>query len=94
MLMRLFAFFESFVEPFPKGPVSRPPNKLLPFLWHYSRDVWPWLLILASLTALISILEVSLFNYLGNGSKMKYIHLIIRKPTITEIEPLTEITQK
>lgn len=64
--MRLFTFFESFVEPFPKGPAARPPNKLFPFLWHYSRDIWPWLLILASLTALISILEVSLFNYLGN----------------------------
>lgn len=64
--MRLFSIFESFVEPFPKEPAARPPNKLLPFLWHYSRDLWVWLLVMALLTALISILEVSLFNYLGN----------------------------
>ena len=63
---RLYTFFESFVDPFPGGEVTKPPNKLVPFLWHYSRDIWPWLLLLASLTALISILEVSLFNYLGN----------------------------
>jgi len=62
----IYSFFESFVAPFPKAPPSRPPNKLLPFLWHYSRDLWPWLLIMALLTAAISILEVSLFNYLGN----------------------------
>lgn len=64
--MRLFTFFESFIKPFPSGQVTKPPNKLLPFLWHYSREIWPWLACLAVLTALISILEVSLFNYLGN----------------------------
>lgn len=64
--MRLFSFFESFVAPFPTALDKRPPNKLLPFLWHYSRDLWSWLLLMALLTAVISILEVSLFNYLGN----------------------------
>ena len=64
--MRLFSLFESFVEPFPEEPATRPPDKLLPFLWHYSRSIWPWLLVMAVLTALISILEVSLFGYLGN----------------------------
>ncbi len=64
--MRLFSLFESFVEPFPEEPATRPPSKLIPFLWHYSRSVWPWLLTMAVLTAIISILEVSLFGYLGN----------------------------
>jgi len=64
--MRIFSFFESFIEPFPDAPATRPPSTLLPFLWHYSRSVWPWLLTMSLLTALISILEVSLFNYLGN----------------------------
>jgi len=64
--MRLFSFFESFVDPFPKTRVVRPPKELIPFLWHYSRDLWPWLLVMALLTSLISILEVSLFNYLGS----------------------------
>lgn len=65
-LKRVFTYFESFIQPFPAAPVTKPPKKLFPFLWHYSRDVWPWLVVLASLTALISILEVSLFGYLGN----------------------------
>jgi len=64
--VRLFSLFESFVDPFPEEPATRPPAKLLPFLWHYSRRIWPWLLTMALLTALISILEVSLFGYLGN----------------------------
>jgi len=64
--MGLFSFFESLVEPFPAAPALRPPDKLVPFLWHYSKDVWPWLLVMAGFTALISILEVSLFGYLGN----------------------------
>jgi len=64
--MRLFSFFESLVEPFPVHEATRPPEKLVPFLWHYSRSIWPWLLAMAVLAALISILEVSLFNYLGN----------------------------
>ena len=64
--MRLFSLFESFVEPFPTVPATRPPSTLVPFLWHYSRSIWPWLLTMALLTALISILEVSLFSYLGN----------------------------
>ncbi len=63
---RIFSFFESFVAPFPQAPATRPPGKLIPFIWHYSRDIWPWLLVMALLTALLSILEVSLFNYLGN----------------------------
>jgi len=64
--MRIFSFFESFVEPFPNAAATRPPSKLVPFVWHYSRAIWPWLLVMALLTALLSILEVSLFNYLGN----------------------------
>lgn len=64
--MRLFSFFESLVKPFPQTPLVRPPDKLIPFLWYYSRDLWPWLLALALLTAVISILEISLYNYLGS----------------------------
>ncbi len=64
--MRIFAFFESFIPPFPDAPATRPPSTLAPFLWHYSKNVWPWLLTMSLLTAVISILEVSLFNYLGN----------------------------
>ena len=65
-MLRLFRYFEGFVDPFPAREPSAPPATLWPFLWHYSRDLWPWLLLMSALTALISVLEVSLFGFLGN----------------------------
>ena len=62
----LLRFFEERIEPFPDEPVQRPPNTLLPFIWHYSRDSWPWLLAMAFFSGIISVLEISLFGFLGN----------------------------
>ncbi len=64
--MRFFRYFESLVEPFPTESPAPPPARLWPFLWHYSRELWPWLLLMSLLTAVISVLEVSLFGFLGN----------------------------
>jgi len=65
-LARLFDWFEQRIEPFPEGSPTRPPDRLLPFLWHYARDMWPWLLLMSLLTAAISVLQVLLFAFLGN----------------------------
>ena len=62
----LLHFFEHRIEPFPNEPAQRPPDTLLPFLWHYSRGSWPWLLAMAVFSGIISLLEVSLFGFLGN----------------------------
>lgn len=64
--MGLLHYFETLVEPFPDEPPTAPPNKFLPFLLHYARGLWPWLLLMSFLTAIISVLEVSLFAFLGN----------------------------
>lgn len=63
---RLLDFFEERIEPFPDQPVVRPPDTVVPFLWHYSRDSWPWLVAMAVFSGIISVLEVSLFGFLGN----------------------------
>ncbi|MFK7995612.1 MAG: ABC transporter ATP-binding protein [Granulosicoccus sp.] len=63
---RLLSFFEERIEPFPDEPVERPPDTLVPFLWHYSRDAWGWLAAMAVFSGIISVLEVSLFGFLGN----------------------------
>jgi len=63
---RLLGFFEERIEPFPDQPVKRPPDSVVPFLWHYSRDSWPWLLSMALFSGIISVLEISLFSFLGN----------------------------
>ncbi|NND92188.1 MAG: ABC transporter ATP-binding protein [Granulosicoccus sp.] len=59
-------YFEARISPFPEQPPIRPPDRLLPFLWHYVKDCWPWLLLMALLSGIISILEISLFSFLGN----------------------------
>ena len=62
----MLRFFESRIPAFPDAPPERPPEGLVAFLWHYSKDALPWLLTMSALTAVISILEVSLFGFLGN----------------------------
>ncbi|MFK8083193.1 MAG: ABC transporter ATP-binding protein [Granulosicoccus sp.] len=66
VITRLLDFFEQRIESFPNEPVKRPPAAVLAFLWHYSRDSWPWLLAMAVFSGIISVLEVSLFAFLGN----------------------------
>ena len=63
---RLFSFFETRIEPFPEQAPERPPGSLMPFLWHYARDYWPWLFAMAVFSGIISVLEVTLFSFLGN----------------------------
>jgi len=62
----LLSFFENRIPPFPDAPAERPPGKLVPFLWFFSRDSWPWLVSMALFSGIISVLEVSLFAFLGN----------------------------
>ena len=62
----MFRWFEDRIEPFPGGEPEQPPDRLLAFVWHYSKGIWPALLLLALLSALIAVLEVVLFGFLGN----------------------------
>lgn len=63
---RLFDRFEALAEPFPAADNEVPPKKALAFIRHYSNGLWPWLLILMVLTALIAMLEIWLFGFLAN----------------------------
>ncbi len=61
----MLTFFEKLVRPFPPQEPEPPPKGLLPFCRHYTRGIEAHLSIMALLTGLIAILEVSLFDYLG-----------------------------
>ena len=61
----MFRFFETRINPYPKGEPSTPPRKLLPFLLHYSRPLLPWLIVMSVLTGVISALEITFFDYMG-----------------------------
>ena len=62
----MFQFFERLITPFPPEEPTQPPKKLLPFCWHYTRGVAPYLFAMAFLTGLLALIEVSLFGFLGN----------------------------
>lgn len=61
----MLGFFERLTNPFPAAEPTQPPQGLYAFCRHYSKGMeWP-LLLMAMLTALIAMLEVSLFGFMG-----------------------------
>jgi ATP-binding cassette subfamily B multidrug efflux pump len=62
----MFRFFERLVDPYPPDTPAMPPRGLVAFAWHYSRPVAPWLLMMAVFTAIISVLELVFFAFLGD----------------------------
>ncbi len=62
----MYAFFERLIKPFPPQDPELPPRGLFAFCRHYTRGIEPHLAVMALLTGIIAILEVSLFGYLGS----------------------------
>ena len=62
----MFSWFEQRVDPFPDDARTPPRGSLLRFIVFYARPVWPLLAAMAVLTAATSIVEVSLFGFLGS----------------------------
>ena len=65
MLAAILAWFEKHIDPFLKGDESKPPGGLLAFYWYYVKPVWPLFALLLVVGFAGSIIEVSLFAYLG-----------------------------
>lgn len=61
----MFSFFEKLTQPFPKEFPAQPPKTLFAFCRYYSEGMWPVLLSVSVLSALVAILEVSLFGFMG-----------------------------
>jgi ATP-binding cassette, subfamily B, multidrug efflux pump len=64
--MMMFSWFEKLLEPFPADDPVTPPKTLVAFCMHYTKGAWGPILVMAVLTALIAVIEVSLFGFLGN----------------------------
>jgi ATP-binding cassette subfamily B multidrug efflux pump len=62
----MFRWFEKHIDPFARGPETRPPGTLLAFYWHYLAPVWPYLVLMLVIGFVGSIIEVSLFAYVGS----------------------------
>ncbi len=61
----MFKRFETLVDPYPTDDAGTPPSGFWRFIWHYSRPMMPWLTIMAVLTAVISIIELTFFSFTG-----------------------------
>ncbi|MGB7205825.1 MAG: ABC transporter ATP-binding protein [Anderseniella sp.] len=43
-----------------------PPASLGGFIWHYTKPFWPWILLTSVIAAIVAMIEVSLFAFLGS----------------------------
>ncbi len=66
MLDRLFKWFETRHEAFPDAEAAMPPATLGGFIWHYTKPFWPWIAATSVLAAVVAVIEVSLFAFLGS----------------------------
>lgn len=66
MFAAIFRWLESRTDAFPEGTAQRPPDRLWPFIFHYTRAFWPLILASALLATAVAIIEVSLFGFLGS----------------------------
>jgi ATP-binding cassette, subfamily B, multidrug efflux pump len=64
--MNMFGWFERLLDSFPADDPETPPKTLVAFCMHYTKGAWGVISIMAVLTALIAVIEVSLFGFLGN----------------------------
>lgn len=61
----MFRFFESLINPFPVEKPETPPKTLYAFCRYYAKGTGVFLLAMAFFNTLIAIMEVSLFQFLG-----------------------------
>ncbi|WP_430461756.1 ABC transporter ATP-binding protein [Thalassolituus sp. LLYu03] len=61
----MLSLFERLVNPFPPQHPSQPPAGLMAFCRHYTRGVEVPLVVMSLLTAMMAILEVQLFGFMG-----------------------------
>ncbi len=61
----MFRFFEGLVNPYPDEFTQTPPNKLFPFIRHYTQGLEKTLLLMAFMTGCVAVGEAYLFAILG-----------------------------
>lgn len=66
MLKALFSWFERRLDPYPTSEPEQPPKGLLAFCLHYSHGAKRYLLAMSLMGAAISLLEISLFGFMGS----------------------------
>ena len=62
----MFSYFENLINPFPPEQPTRPPSSFFAFCWHYSKEVWIWVVVMSALAAMLAIGEVMMFAFMGS----------------------------
>lgn len=62
----MFAWFENRINPYPTDAPQLPPKGLFAFCWYYTKPAWPWLVVLGLCSMGIAVIEVFLYQFLGN----------------------------
>ncbi|MBO6816226.1 MAG: ABC transporter ATP-binding protein [Rhizobiaceae bacterium] len=64
----MFSFFEKLINAYPSTVPQQPPNTIPAFFWHYARQegVWKVLALMTVSVAVLAVVEVALFGFLGN----------------------------
>ncbi len=65
-MLTFFRWFEKRLDPFPPEEPVEPPKTLVAFCMHYTWGAWRYVIATALLMAVIAIVEVTLFGFLGN----------------------------
>lgn len=61
----MFSFFERLTQAFPDEIPEQPPKTIWAFCRYYTRGMWPIILTVSVLSAIIAALEVALFGFMG-----------------------------
>ncbi|MGE0626738.1 MAG: ABC transporter ATP-binding protein [Hyphomicrobiaceae bacterium] len=62
---RVFAWFESLIEPFTPEVPSRPPKTLWAFYWHFVKPIWPVIFALLVTGVIGALIELALYAFVG-----------------------------
>jgi len=57
--------FEGLVDPYPVREPDTPPPGFIAFVWHYTRDMWPYVVVMGLLSVAIGLGEALLYGFLG-----------------------------
>ncbi len=61
----MMRWIERRISPFKNSEVTRPPQRLVPFFWFFSRQIWGTLLAVIVLGFFAAVVEVALFTFVG-----------------------------
>ena len=61
----MFSWLETRIDEFRLPKDVKPPEGLWAFYWHFTRQVWPWLVVIMAFGLVVALIEVYLYVFIG-----------------------------